>query len=501
MFFIWRILVEGPNVSKWSVEFFFAPAFCSQHPPTSSILGAPPTKYPVYGPPSQGSNSSSILGNAPAMQGPGPPGNVYNSGNQRIVSPLSFQTQPPQTVQQAPPTQQPSQSQNQQQQNPGAPLHQQQPIPPLSNAQSSILGQPPTPPHHVFPGGLQNFHNVPPRPHGHGQHPVNQPVPVYGHPIEPGQAPPPMQGVPQSSGLIQQSAPPPYGGVLSYPPVSVPNGQPGLNFGGGHHIQNMVKEPFQNSLEPSMLPPQGPPGVQGGQFMVATTTEYPKFGMGHLYSAGKVDISSDVGLGIPGVQTMLLPSNAESSGRQQQQQPVRPGLVPLMNPTGTESLLSGMGIHISQLGGLNVAQVEGDMSGGGNVTPGLGGKMPPSGGGATSMDAFALHHPLSGEGSAGLHTGGLGAGTILTPSTSNIVMAPAVFSVTGSETNLPAFNSARPSGTAGGVVPIGSERAQKATLSAFPGIYRYLSFACVIICHLCLCRVCDKCVELLWWTR
>ena len=205
--------------------------------------------------------------------------------------------------------------------------------------------------------------------------------------------------------------------------------------------------------------------------MAATTAEYSKFGMGHPYSAGKVDMASDVGLGIPGVQTMLLPSNVDSSGRQpppqQQQQPqqVRPGLVPLMNP-GTESLLGGMGIHISQLGGLNVAQVEGDMSGGGNITPGMGGKMPPP----SSMEAFALHHPLVGEGGAvSLHAGGLGAGTILTPSTSNIVMAPAVFSTTGSEANLPAFNSARPSGTGGGVVPIGSERAQKATLSAFPG--------------------------------
>lgn len=297
---------------------------------------------------------------------------------------------------------------------------------------------------------MQNFHNVPPRPHGHGQHPVNQPVPVYGHQIEPGQVPPSMQGGPQPA------APPPYGGVISYPsPVSVPNGQAGMNFG-GQHVQNIVKEPFQNTMDPSMLP-QPPPGVQGGQY---TNDEYSKFGIGHLYS-GKIvsDMSSGVGLGMQGMQTMLLPSNAQMDGSGRQQ--VRPTLVPLMNPT-TENIL---GIHISQLGGLNAAQVEGEASGG-SIAPGLGGKMPP--GGATNMEAFALHHRLTVEG-PNLHASGLGRGTMVTPSTSNIVMAPAVFSATASENNLPAFNSARGGGVAGGVVPIGSERAQKATLSALPG--------------------------------
>jgi hypothetical protein len=222
----------------------------------------------------------------------------------------------------------------------------------------------------------------------------------------------------------------------------------------------MVKEPpFQNSVDPSILPPQPPPGVQGGQFIAATTAEYTKFGIGHLYS-GKVvsDMSSDVGgLGMQGMQTMLLPSNAqlESPGGRQQVRPAGTMIPQLINPA-SENIF---GIHISQLGGMNVAQVEAEASAGQ-------GKVPS--GGVTSMEAFALHHRLAVD-SPNLHQSGLGGGTIVTPSTSNIVMAPTVFPATVSESDLPAFNSTRPSGAAVGVVPIGSERAQKANLSAFPG--------------------------------
>lgn len=354
----------------------------------------------------------------------------------------------------------------------------------------------------MFPGGPQNFHNVPPRQHGHGQPPVNQPVAVYGHQLEAGQHPPPgppmQHGGPQST-QPPPPAPPPFGsgganvGMMSYQssvPVQNINGQPNINFT-GQPMQNMphsMKDAFHSSMDPNLLPP---PGVQGGnpsaQFITVSTTGYT-FGMGHHLYPGKVpEMQSDMPLGGPagqqqgGIhQTMLLPT-ASNTQHNLERQHVRPGMVPL----GSNPADNVLGIHISQFGGLSAAQIESmelSASPGPPGGPGLGGKLLPSGGGSNApMEVFSLHHlPMDGPNSlsGAPPTGGgggvsLGGGTVVTPSASYIVMAPTVFPATGRENINPnsatTFNSSNNrSGNAGGVVPIGTERAQKATLSAFP---------------------------------
>lgn len=227
-------------------------------------------------------------------------------------------------------------------------------------------------------------------------------------------------------------------------------------------MQNMVpsmKDSFQGNMDPAMMAP--PPGGQGG------TTEYPKFGMGrHLYSGKIPDMGSDGSMGGPGgMQTMLLPSNADCAGHQQ----VRP-------QPASDALL---GLHITQLGGLNASQLEGMESAGGSTGPGLGRKLPS--GASPNVDGFSMHH-LQVDGSNAIgggagHPGNLGGGTVVTPSTSYIVFSTAP----GSENvnpNPPTFSSARGGGgevgggggvVTGGVAPIGTERAQKATnMSSYP---------------------------------
>lgn len=361
-------------------------------------------------------------------------------------------------------------------------------------------------PHHMYPpgpgqgagpgpGGPQNFHNVPPRPHSHGQPPVNQPVAVYGHQLEQqGQAPPSqMQGgppppPPPSGGMIQPLPPPqapPFGGMNMIPfqssvPVQNVNGQPGgMNFSGQQQVQNMgpsMKDAFQTTMDPSLMPQAPPPsqGVQAnnpsGQFIAVTTSEFPKYGIGHHIYTGKIpEMPADIPGGQAGMQTMLLPSvsntqNLDGGSRQQ----VRLGMVP--NPSD-----SIFGIHISQFGGLNAAQIENmEVSGAG---AGAGGKLSSS----HSIEEFSLHHESSnslggggGGGGGSANGGNIGGETIVTPSTSYIVMASGVFPATGGESinsNPTTFSGSTREGggtSGGGVVPIGTERAQKATLSAFP---------------------------------
>ena len=133
----------------------------------------------------------------------------------------------------------------------------------------------------------------------------------------------------------------------------------------------------------------------------------------------------------------------------------------------------GMQFGGSQLEGLDSPAPIGTGAGGGGVGP-IGGKLPPVGNSLTPLEAFHQHHhlpPVEGGGGGGVG-GALGGGTVVTPSTSYIVMAPGVFSGPGRENPTPnsaTFTSAgRGGGATGGVVPIGTERAQKATLSAFP---------------------------------
>ena len=339
-------------------------------------------------------------------------------------------------------------------------------------------------PHHIFPGpgGPQNFHNIPPRQHGHGQAPINQPVAVYGHQLESNQGlPPPIQTASQS-GLIQPPPPAtPYGiNIMPFQtavPVQNVNGQPGINFSGQPVGGPSIKDAFPTNIDPGTLPPppsqSGQAGTHLRQFIPVSTSDYSKFGMAHHIYTGKVpDMSSDMpplGGGGQGVQTMLLPSvsaaqnliGVEGSGHGSQQ--VRPGLVSL----GTNPSDSIFGIHISQLGGLSSTQVE-EMDGGSSTanTGGLGKFQSGS-----NLECFSFHH-LCVDSPNSLSSGGsVGSSTVVTPSTSYIVMAPGVFSASNENINpnSSGFSSARGGGGTGGVVPIGTERAQKsATLSGFP---------------------------------
>lgn len=225
-----------------------------------------------------------------------------------------------------------------------------------------------------------------------------------------------------------QPPPPPHYGMTFPPPAQNMNGQPNMNFS-AQPMQNMpnmpnmvpsMKDSFQGNMEPAMMPGP-PPGGQGGNH--ANTEYVPKFGMGrHLYSGKIPDMGSDGSMGGPGgMQTMLLPSNADSAGHQP---PVRPGLV----QPASDALL---GLHITQLGGLNASQLEGMESAvtggpGGSPGPGLGRKLPS--GASPNIDGFSMHH-LQVDGPNSI--GGGGGGTE-------------------------------------GVAPIGTERAQKATMSAYP---------------------------------
>lgn len=338
----------------------------------------------------------------------------------------------------------------------------------------------------MYPGGPQNFHNMPPRPHAHGQPPINQPVAVYGHQLEGSQPPPPlppMQGNHQTGGLIQPPPPPapPFGmNMISSVPVQNVNGQPNLNFA-GQPVQNVglsMKDPF--NMDPAIIQ-QPPPPIQQqqGQQQASqntSTTDFAKFGMPHQLYSGKIaDMPPDISLGSggsnQGVQTMLLPSvsvaqnmiTLEGGGGIRGQHPVRPGLIhPNSNPP--DNIL---GMHLSQFGGLSASQVE-NMKESGSFPASAGGmaKFPPG----SNMEGFTFHQ-LAMESPNSLSSGSLSSGTVVTPSTSYIVMAPGVFSTSNENVNpnISSFSSARVGGPVGNVVPIGTERAQKsATLSAFP---------------------------------
>ena len=327
---------------------------------------------------------------------------------------------------------------------------------------------------------------MPPRPHAHGQPPINQPVAVYGHQLEGSQPPPslpPMQGNHQTGGLIQPPPPPapPFGmNMISSVPVQNVNGQPNLNFA-GQPIQNVglsMKDPF--NMDPAIIQ-QPPPPIQQqqGQQQASqntSTTDFAKFGMPHQLYSGKIaDMPPDISLGSggsnQGVQTMLLPSvsvaqnmiTLEGGGGIRGQHPVRPGLIhPNSNPP--DNIL---GMHLSQFGGLSASQVE-NMKESGSSPASAGGmaKFPPG----SNMEGFTFHQ-LAMESPNSLSSGSLSSGTVVTPSTSYIVMAPGVFSTSNENVNpnISSFSSARVGGPVGNVVPIGTERAQKsATLSAFP---------------------------------
>lgn len=501
--------------------------FVVQLPPTSSILGPPPSKYPPNFPPPQGGTGCcSILGNAPPLPGGGGAGPPYNAGghgggggtggSQQIISPPVFPGQP------APPPQ-PSLQQQPQMPPPPHPMnqttppcsssqaHQGVPPPPLQPNQSSILGQPPTPPlnpHHMYPhppqpGGPQNFHNVPPRPHGgHGQPPINQPIPLYGHQLESNHPPPPQT----VTGLITHATAPPFGLNMipfqsSVPMPSANGPQPGLNFARQpmQAVGTSMKDAFTIGLDRGsvgVMPPPPPP-VPVGQAnnhptsqYVTLTSDFNKFGFPAHHYADKIPDDIHLGMGGGGGQTMLLPPAPHGSNPQTVLGvDTGGGTEPLLRRSNMNVVVSHpsdnvFGLSMRQLGGLSVSQVEdlgkaGAVGGGGGgarlISKGVGmEKFPPQG---VNMDVFALNPSDNPNNTLTTGSGMLSVGTVVPPSTNYIMMAPGMLSASNENVAPRDSSSFVPSvgggGAVGSMVPIGTERAQKSTsipAAAFPGM-------------------------------
>ena len=390
---MWRmlcahILVLCISYSDCGLSLF---SLCHQ-PSTSSILGAPPTaKFPGFGP----SAGGSILGSAPQI-----PTTLY--GTTRMISPPTiFNNQP---------------------------LQQQ-------TTQSSILGQPPTPPLNpqMFgPPGQQNFPGISTR----------QSQIIYAQPLE--------GSLPPSAGIIQPPPPPPFGiSLIPFPsPTPNLNGQPSQNFG---------KDSFPGSLEPQLIPvPSSQAGMMSGH-STSTTGEISNFGVPFLYGTTSEQPNTgsnpEVSLGAPGPMLMAMS-----------------GTTPFDMPRsqiGGNNVLSQFGISLGQLGPIHDHRSAGESTTK-ESPPGLP-KFPPGDFSKPPvMEGFPVAMPYlrTTEMAPALATSG---GSILTQSANYMIVTPGILT---SESQYSPSSSSEATPLAphatDNLLPIGTERAHKST-SSLPG--------------------------------
>ena len=348
------------------------------------------------------------------------------------------------------------------------------------------------PPHQQ--GGPQNFHGIPSRPLGsgsHGQAPLNASMPMFSHQLEAGSHPLPPSHPPTGSAALPPSVPPGnFGGLNMVPQFQIqPSNGPQSNM---HRqpVQNIgssVKDSLSSSLDPggigNILSPiaVGGPSSSASQFVPVTSSDFNKFGMpSHHYSEKPMD-DILVGFNRPGTHSILLPM---SHGPNPPSGVIGGEIASGVSNREGGQLRSGVsalptdnffGMSLKQLGGLNVAQVEG-RGGKDGIMTGRGRSLAKGAVGAEKFPSSAvLEFPMNSMDSSTVHfTSGssmLNSGTVVTPSTSYYMLAPGVLP---SSTD----NSKRDST----MVPIGAERAQKSAAlqpaAAFPGI--------VVVCSLFL---------------
>lgn len=373
-------------------------AYCSLlclQPSTSSILGAPPTaKFPGFVP----SAGGSILGSAPQI-----PTTLY--GTTRMISPPTIFNN--QSLQQ-------------------------------QTTQSSILGQPPTPPLNpqMFgPPGQQNFPGMSTR-----QNQI-----IYAQPLE--------GSLPPSAGLIQPPPPPPFGISL----IPFPSPTPNLNGQPSQHFGTSLKDSFPGSLEPPLIPvPSTQTGMMSGQSTItsSTTGEFSNFGVPFLY--GNTSEQPNTGsnpeesLGAPGPMLMAMSGAAPFDMPRSQ--------------IGGNNMLSQFGIGLGQLGPHRSAS-EPTLK---ETPPGLP-KFPPSDFSKPPvLEGFPVAMPYlqTTEMGPALATSG---GSILTQSANYMIVTPGILT---SESQYSPSNSSEATPLApqatDNLLPIGTERAHKST-SSLPG--------------------------------
>ena len=261
------------------------------------------------------------------------------------------------------------------------------------------------------------------------------------------------------------------GKVPDMPPSELPVGGGGGQQGGLHQSMLLPTVPnTQSSLDTST----GWQQVRPGLVPMSTNPAENIFGM-HISQFGGRSVAQiegmEAGVGNTGAGggggKLPLPSTAPLEVFPMQQQQHHVGPVERNN-------MFGIQLGPAQMESLESSNTVGNIPAGAKLPPPL--PPQPSVAGVNAMpplEVFHHHHQhMDGNSlNSGPGSGAHGGGTMVTPSTSYIMMAHGVFSCAGGDkigANPSTFTSAGRGGASGTVVPIGTERAQKATLSSFP---------------------------------
>ena len=256
-------------------------------------------------------------------------------------------------------------------------------------------------------------------------------------------------------------------------------------------MQNVssMKDAFTSSVDHGGIGAMAPPPLPVGQGsshsssqFVTIPSDFNKFGFPSHHYTDKIPDDIHFGMGGVGGQTMLLPSPHGPNPQSMMGLDAGAGMKdPLLrrNMLGSNPSDNVFSLSVRQLGGLSVSQVE-DLN-----KPGRGGgwrvgskgagmeKFPPPG---VNLEEFPLT-PSNNLNTLATGSGMLNVGTMATPSTSYIMVAAPGVLPTSNENMTRDVSNFVPGvgggGPVGGMVPIGTERAQKSTVlpaAAFPGM-------------------------------